>query len=159
MQPYVIAFADSSQKLAILTRYASSIEILIEKLSLSVGDELLAIRELEWDETSGFDSAGHCPTICGPIAVVAGDHFRQKQISRAFTLTIEDGETGKKTQIERFGQSLAQCLRIFSRRDGVPSQALFDYGAHARVIAIRELTENEIEALVAHSERPTFQGK
>lgn len=155
MRPYITAIQDSEGRLIIQTRFASSIEILIEKISLAIGDELLAIREFAYEEIDAYTCATHVPTISENLAGGIGG-TSAKKLARAYLLQIVDEETGRLAEIVRFGESVAQCLRIFSTRCGVPSAALSDYGTQARVIAIREISDNEIEELMYHGIRPTW---
>jgi hypothetical protein len=155
MRPYITAIQDSEGRLIIQTRFASSIEILIEKISLAIGDELLAIREFEYEEIDAYTCATHVPTISENLVGGIGGK-PAKKIARAYLLKIVDEETGSESPIVRFGESVAQCLRIFSTRCGVQSAALSGYGNQARVIAIREISDNEIEELVRNSISPNW---
>jgi len=154
MHPYVIAFRDDQRRLVTQTRFASSIWFLLDKTAIALGDELIAIRRFDLEEIDAFSCAGHLPQISNMIGLVSSS--ASAQLARAYVILVEENEKEEPTQIVRFGQSLAQCLRTFTIRQGPSGAPLADFGPGASVIAIRQLTQNEIEELVSHSVQPTF---
>lgn len=147
MHPYVIAIRDTSRKLVIQTRFASSIDLLIEKIALLPDETLIGIRRFEYEEIDGYQCAAHVAQISDVIPLVCSSAPRQ--LAKAYLLLIDTLKNEPPISIVRFGESLARCLRTFSPHAS-------DFGAGSQVIAIRQITDNEIEELVNNSITPKF---
>lgn len=148
MHPYVIAISDSERRLVTQTRFASSIDFLTQKLALSLGDTVIGIRRFDYEEVDAYECAAHVAQISDMIPLVCSSAPRQ--LAKAFLILIDTGKSEPPISIVRFGESLLQCLRTFT------PHGLADFGAGAQVIAIRQITDNEIEELVYHSLTPKF---
>lgn len=146
MHPYVIAIRDAERMLVTQTRFASSIDILIEKIALLPDETLIGIRRFEYEERDGYVCAAHVAQISDAIPLVCSN--AQRHLVKTYLIMIE-AKTKAPISIVRFGESLAKCLRVFSRR-------AVDFGEGAQVIAIRQITDDEIENLVNHSITPKF---
>lgn len=146
MHPYVIAIRDSQRKLVTQTRFASSIDILIEKIAIFPDETLIGIRRFAYEEIDGYECAAHVAQISDVIPLVCSS--AQRQLAKAYLLLIDTMKTDPPISIVRFGESLARCLKTFRH--------VKDFGDGAQVIAIRQITDDEIENLVNHSITPKF---
>lgn len=151
MLPYLIAFSDSDYRLSVQARFAESIEKLLDRMAIAFGDQLVAIREFDYQEVDAFVSAAHVPQISEATALAS-----VSDRASAFLLVVEGPSLKEPITIVRLGENVAYCLRAFTIRQGPSPSPLSDFGVDTRVSAIRQLTVNEFEQYDHYFIRPTF---